>query len=190
MSCNGGNRTFSLRPATKRVAIRMKRQAISSTYKTTSRDRPLPVDPDPRRRRRSPPGLAHGRRTNDAGGAWARRYPGQQARGRWRDPEGHVPATAIMVARRSPSAAALPFCRFARSGPRTPGAKTHRAGITTGRCGWIAHRAATGSGATTISMISLSRSITTAPRASPAAAAPYSCIWRAGISRRRRDASR
>ena len=41
MSCNGGNRTFSLRPATKQAAIRMKKQAISSTYKTTSRDRPL-----------------------------------------------------------------------------------------------------------------------------------------------------
>ncbi len=36
-----GNRTFSVRLATKRVAIHMKTQVISSTYKTTSRDRPL-----------------------------------------------------------------------------------------------------------------------------------------------------
>src|ERR1700729_510560 len=41
MSCNGGNRTFSVKGATRRIAIRMEKQAISSTYKTTSRDRPL-----------------------------------------------------------------------------------------------------------------------------------------------------
>jgi len=50
--------------------------------------------------------------------------------------------------------------------------------------------AAIGSRATTTSMISLSRSITTAPRASPAAAAPYSCTWRARISGRPQDAYR
>jgi L,D-peptidoglycan transpeptidase YkuD (ErfK/YbiS/YcfS/YnhG family) len=36
-----GNRTFSVEAATKRVAIRMEKRVISSTYKTTSRDRPL-----------------------------------------------------------------------------------------------------------------------------------------------------
>lgn len=36
-----GNRTSSVKPATKRIAIRMKKRAISGTYKTTSRDRPL-----------------------------------------------------------------------------------------------------------------------------------------------------
>src|SRR6202051_3174458 len=41
MSCNGGNRKFLVKAATQRIAIRMEKQAISSTYKTTSRDRPL-----------------------------------------------------------------------------------------------------------------------------------------------------
>jgi L,D-peptidoglycan transpeptidase YkuD (ErfK/YbiS/YcfS/YnhG family) len=41
MSCNDGKSSISVKTATKRVAIRMKKQAISSTYKTTSRDRPL-----------------------------------------------------------------------------------------------------------------------------------------------------
>jgi L,D-peptidoglycan transpeptidase YkuD (ErfK/YbiS/YcfS/YnhG family) len=41
MSCNGGNRTFSVKAASRHIAIRMEKQAISSTYKTTSRDRPL-----------------------------------------------------------------------------------------------------------------------------------------------------
>jgi L,D-peptidoglycan transpeptidase YkuD (ErfK/YbiS/YcfS/YnhG family) len=36
-----GNRAFSVKAATKRVAIRMEKRVISSTYKTTSRDRPL-----------------------------------------------------------------------------------------------------------------------------------------------------
>ncbi len=55
------------------------------------------------------------------------------------------------------------------------------AATTTGRSGWIAITAATGSGATTTSMISSSRSITTPLHASPAAAARYSCIWRGRI---------
>jgi L,D-peptidoglycan transpeptidase YkuD (ErfK/YbiS/YcfS/YnhG family) len=36
-----GNRTFSVRAATKQVALRMEKRVISSTYKTTLRDRPL-----------------------------------------------------------------------------------------------------------------------------------------------------
>jgi L,D-peptidoglycan transpeptidase YkuD (ErfK/YbiS/YcfS/YnhG family) len=36
-----GYRTFSVKPATKRIALRMKKRPISSTYRTTSRDRPF-----------------------------------------------------------------------------------------------------------------------------------------------------
>src|SRR5258707_5295953 len=71
----------------------------------------------------------------------------------------------------------VPSCRFAPSGPTTPGAKIRRAAITISRCGAIAARAATGSSATIISTILSSRSIITARRASPGAAARYSCIW-------------
>ncbi len=38
-----------------------------------------------------------------------------------------------------------PSCRFGRSGPKTPGARTPQAAITTSRCGWNATTAATGS---------------------------------------------
>ena len=84
----------------------------------------------------------------------------------------------------------LLFYRFAPFGPKMPGAKTPQAGITTGRYDWTTPAAATGSGATTSSTISLSRSITTTCRVSRAAAARYSCIWRAAISGRRPAAYR
>jgi len=82
------------------------------------------------------------------------------------------------------------FYLSAPSGPKTLGAKIPKAAITTSRYGLSPVAAAIGSRATTTSMISLSRSITTAPRASPAAAALYSCTWRARISRRPQDAYR
>src|ERR1700676_5709708 len=59
-----------------------------------------------RRRRQSAAGLAVGGRTPHTGGAWTRRHQGQQARRRRRDPERHLPATAIVVAWRSASATA------------------------------------------------------------------------------------
>ena len=52
-------------------------------------------------------------------------------------------------------------CRFAPSGPKTPGAKILRAAITISRCGGIGITAVTGSSATTTSTISSSKSITT-----------------------------
>ena len=109
--------------------------AISITYQTSPRDRPLSLDPGSRRRRRSAPGLADGRRLDRAGRAGARRHHGQQARRRRRDPEGHVPAAAIVVARRPPSPAADISAGPRRSGPKTPGAKTRATAITTSRCG-------------------------------------------------------
>ena len=81
-------------------------------------------------------------------------------------------------------------CPFAPSGLKMPGAKTPRAATTISRCGSTGHGAATGSGVTMSSMISLSRSVTTARRASRAAAARYSCIWRGRILRRRLGAFR
>jgi L,D-peptidoglycan transpeptidase YkuD (ErfK/YbiS/YcfS/YnhG family) len=50
-----GNRTFSRKPATKRIALHMDKPVISSAYKKTPRDRPLrairirPAAGDPRR---------------------------------------------------------------------------------------------------------------------------------------------
>ena len=159
------NRAFAARPATRGVCDSHEKPRYFNTYETASRDRPLADDPDSRRRRRSAPGLADGRRTDHAGGAWAAAASGptsarataapREARS-GRGNYGGAP-TAIRGRR--------PFCRFAPSGPRTPGAKTRRAAITTSRCGWIANRAATGSRATTTSTISSSRSTTTrAPR--------------------------
>jgi len=72
-------------------------------------------------------------------------------------------------------------CRPAPSGRKTPGARTLTAATTTGRYGSTAITMAIGSSATTTCTISLSRSITTPRHASPAAAARYSCIWRAKI---------
>ena len=80
------NRTIAAGEATGDLAIRMGSPNFSITYKTDARDRPLSAIRVRRRRRRSAPGLADGRRLDHAGGTWPRRHPGQQARGRRRHP--------------------------------------------------------------------------------------------------------
>ena len=98
-------------------------------------------------------------------------------------PRGHLPSPAIMVARRPPPPAAdLP------AGPPDPARRRlvrgpERPPLQSADPARPAARPATGSRATITSTTSSSRSITTAPRVSPAAAAPCSCIWRAQIFR-------
>ncbi len=87
-------------------------------------------------RRRSAPRLADGGRLDRAGGTWPRRHPRQQAGGRRRHPEGHVPAAAIVVARRPPSSTADLSAGPRRSGPKTPGARTRGIAITISRSVW------------------------------------------------------
>ena len=118
------------------LAISMGKFDISITYQTSPRDRPLSAiriraaAGDPRR------GWLTAGGADIAGRAGARRHSGQQARGRWRHPPGHVSAAAIVVAGRPPRPAADVICRFAPSGPKMPGAKTPATAITTSRCGW------------------------------------------------------
>src|SRR4029077_7007513 len=65
--------------------------------------------------RKFPPRPINDRRGGHTRRARARRHPGQQARGRWRNAEGHLPPPEALVAGRPPHAApGLP------AGPRHP----------------------------------------------------------------------
>ena len=162
----------------------MENTGISNTYTAITGRSAACRDQDPRRRRRSAPGLADGGRADRYRLRWdaaaSRPTSARATAGPRKAPFGRGSCGGAPTATRGRGRS----CRSAPSGPKTPGAKTHQAATTTSRSGWIAAAAATGSGATTISMISSSRSITTARRVSGAAAARYSCIWRARISGR------
>ena len=117
------------------LAIRMGKSNISITYQTSPRDRPLSAiriraaAGDPRRGWLTAGGqtlpVALGR-----GGILANKREGDGG-----TPRGTLSAPAIVVARRPPCPAAHASCRFAPSGPKTPGAKTPAIAITTSRCG-------------------------------------------------------
>ena len=135
--------------------------------------------------RRSAPGLADRGRANRPGCPWARRHQGQQARRRWRHPKRHLPAPAIVVARRPPSAAAYVLAgsrhparrRLVRRSAEPPLQSAGAAGSRPGRR--PAHSA------TIISTISSSRSITTTrPRIAGRGSAVFLHLAREPILRR------
>ena len=168
----------------------MKSRFISNAYEKPSRDRPLSsiriraAAGNPRRG-----WLTAGGRT-DPRGAGTGRHPGQQARGRRRHAERHFPPAQIMVARRPPPAAA-----HLSAGPRhqpedawceDPNDRHYNRPVRLERDRSGDRLAARGP---SLRFHRRDRSQHRA-RASPAAAARYSCIWRATISRRPPAASR
>ena len=124
------------------------------------------------------------------GRARPRRHPGQQVRRRRRHAARRVSARPAVVAGGPASAAARHCCRSGALPATLPGARIPPTGATTAPSAARPLNQATGSGGTTISTISSSRSTTTPARGWPAAAARCSCMWRGRTVRRPRDVSR
>ena len=128
-------------------------------------------------------------RLDDPGGAWARRHPGKQARGRWRHPAGQFPSAAIVVAGRPPQPAADlsagPAHRPKDAWCEDPDDRHYNQPIRLDR--EQAGDRLTREDHLYDFIVEIDHN--TAP-VSPAAAVRCSCIWRAPISARPRAASR
>jgi hypothetical protein len=182
MSCNAAGANCPM-ASIRRPGKLMDNSRFSDTYRKIKRDGPL-ESIRIRAAAGSPPALTPSR--SPWGGVESSPTSARATAEPQRGLSGHCDCGGAPTVRRDRT----PFCRFAPSAPGTPGVKTLPAATTTGRARSAMITAVIDCGATIISTISSSRSITTRSPGLPVAAVRCSFIWRARIFRRPPDAFR